>query len=102
MKRYWIPLLLAAVAAVISACRKEPLPEPVPQLDEDSILAMVPTDVQNTAYYKDIFLDGGCELNPGIKENGVVKKWGDFLTEQPFEEQVTTTHEGFTIQNSGN
>ena len=72
MKRYWIPLLLAAVAAVISACRKEPLPEPVPQLDEDSILAMVPTDVLNTAYYKDIFLDGGCELNPGIKENGVV------------------------------
>ena len=43
---------------------------------------------------------GAGSLHP--QENGVVKKWGDFLTEQPFEEQVTTTHEGFTIQNSGN
>ncbi|MBO4263077.1 MAG: hypothetical protein J5871_00160 [Bacteroidales bacterium] len=42
------------------------------EIDDETILAMVRTDVQNTAYYKDLFLDGGCELNPGIKENGVV------------------------------
>lgn len=42
------------------------------ELSDADILALVRTDVVNTAYYKDIFLDGGCELNPGIKENGVV------------------------------
>lgn len=41
----------------------------VPEAD---ILEMVRTDVVNTAYYKDAFLDGGCNLNPGIKMDGEV------------------------------
>ncbi len=75
MKRYLVPALLATAFAVLVSCRKEPIPAPVPpveELDEASILAMVRTDVPNTAFYRDLFLDGGCELNPGIKENGVV------------------------------
>ena len=75
MKRFPALIALAAFVAAVSACRKDPLPGPEPppeELDEAAILAMVRTDVQNTAYYKDIYLDGGCELNPGIKENGVV------------------------------
>lgn len=80
-ERPWLPLarsckpvipLLAAV--VLFACSPEELPSPPPveELPEAEILAMVRTDVPNTAFYKDIFLDGGCELNPGIKENGQV------------------------------
>ncbi len=42
------------------------------ELDDEGILKLVDIQTTNTAYYKDIFLDGGCELNPGIKENGVV------------------------------
>ena len=73
MKRIPALVVPVAVLAVLSACRKDPLPVmPAEELDEATILSMVPTDVPNTAYYKDIFLDGGCELNPGIKENGVV------------------------------
>ena len=41
-------------------------------LSEEQILRLVNKSTVNTAYYKDIFLDGGCELNPGIKENGIV------------------------------
>lgn len=33
---------------------------------------MVKDDVPNTAFYKDIFLDGGCNLNPGVKVGGAV------------------------------
>lgn len=66
--------LLWVVLAVTLACNREEIPEPVrvEELPEAEILAMVRTDVPNTAFYKDIFLDGGCELNPGIKGNGVV------------------------------
>lgn len=65
-------LPLIALFAALS-CGKDPVPAPrVEELDEAEILAMVRTDVPNTAFYKEIFLDGGCELNPGIKEKGVV------------------------------
>ena len=36
------------------------------------ILAMARTDVPNTAFYKDAFLDGGVHLNPGVKVNGEI------------------------------
>ena len=67
-------LITPLLAIAVISCGKEPVPAPVPvtELSESEILAMVRTDVQNTAYYKDIFLDGGCELNPGIKQNGKV------------------------------
>jgi len=68
-----IPTALAAAA--LWACQPEEIiPEPVrvEELSEAEILAQVRSDVPNSAFYKDIFLDGGCELNPGIKENGVV------------------------------
>ena len=71
MKRAPILLLLITLAC----CTKEPVtpaPPPLPEPDEAEILAMIPTNVPNTAYYKELFLDGGCELNPGIKENGIV------------------------------
>lgn len=41
-------------------------------MPDSAILAMVRNDVVNTAYYKDLFLDGMCFLNPGIKISGVV------------------------------
>ena len=67
------PLIAVSLALLALSCRKDPpLPEPEELLGEEEILAMVPQDVINTAYYKDVFLDGGCELNPGIKESGVV------------------------------
>lgn len=73
---YW---LLAAICMVSAAsCGKEENentgePEEVlEELDDEGILRLVDDNTINTAYYKDIFLDGGCELNPGIKENGVV------------------------------
>ena len=67
-------LFVLTVLAAVLACSREEIPEPVrvEELPESEILAMVRTDVPNTAFYKDLFLDGGCELNPGIKENGVV------------------------------
>lgn len=67
-------LLLACAAALTLSCSREeiPVPPPVEELSEAEILAMVRSDVPNSAFYKDIFLDGGCELNPGIKENGIV------------------------------
>ena len=68
-----LPITLAA--AGLWACQpKDIIPEPVrvEELPEAEILAQVRSDVPNTAFYKDIFLDGGCELNPGIKEKGVV------------------------------
>ncbi len=71
MKRAPILLLLITLAC----CTKEPVtpaPPLLPEPDEAEILAMIPTNVPNTAYYKELFLDGGCELNPGIKENGIV------------------------------
>ena len=73
---YW---LLAAICMVSAAsCGKEENentgePEEVlEELDDEGILRLVDGSTVNTAYYKEIFLDGGCELNPGIKENGVV------------------------------
>lgn len=75
MSKYPSFILLTALAAALTlSCQKEIIPaiEPVEELSEEEILSLVRTDVTNTAYYKDIFLDGGCELNPGIKENGVV------------------------------
>ncbi len=67
-------LLLAAAAALTLSCSREEIPAPphVEELPEAEILAMVRSDVPNSAFYKDIFLDGGCELNPGVKENGIV------------------------------
>ena len=69
-------LIAAALFAFIPSCQKENEGEKqeaeLEELDDAGIMALVRTDVVNTAYYKDIFLDGGCELNPGIKENGVV------------------------------
>ena len=72
MSKYQSFILLTALAALTISCGKETIPEPIEELSEEEILAQVRTDVQNTAFYKDIFLDGGCELNPGIKESGVV------------------------------
>lgn len=75
MKIFYIKygMILPAVAALLLSCSKEPQPEVrVEEVPEAEILAMVPKNVPNTAFYKDIFLDGGCELNPGIKENGKV------------------------------
>ena len=43
--------------------------------------------------------DAGA-LHP--RENKIASAWGNFLTEQTYEEDLTTTHEGFMIQNSGN
>ena len=69
--RLALPLL--PIAALYSCHTEEPdIPVPVEEFSNSEILAMVRTDVPNTAFYKDIFLDGGCELNPGIKENGLV------------------------------
>ncbi|MBQ9475675.1 MAG: hypothetical protein IJU69_05430 [Bacteroidales bacterium] len=42
------------------------------ELSDEEILAMVRTDVPNTAFYKDAFLDGGVNLNPGVKVDGAV------------------------------
>ena len=42
------------------------------ELSDEDILAMVRTDVPNTAFYKDAFLDGGVNLNPGVKVDGAV------------------------------
>lgn len=61
-------LFSSAILLAAFSCGKEPQEE---ILDDDAILDMV-RQRPNTAYYKDIFLDGGCELNPGIKENGKV------------------------------
>ncbi len=66
-------LLLAGTVAMAISCRRDmPDIEPVMEYSDSEVLAMVRTDVQNTAFYKDIFLDGGCELNPGIKKDGQV------------------------------
>ena len=79
IKRSTIYILLASALMVAAiSCQKEKEPsgngqeEELEDLDDAGILKLVNTTTINTAYYKDIFLDGGCELNPGIKENGVV------------------------------
>lgn len=78
MKRtyHYLAILAAFSLAAASSCVKEdngindnPTEE---ELTESEIFAKVRNDVMNTAFYKEIFLDGGCELNPGIKQNGVV------------------------------
>lgn len=68
------PYILLLAAAVAFSCTREEVPAPlhVEELSEAEIMALVRTDVPNSAFYKDIFLDGGCELNPGVKENGEV------------------------------
>lgn len=67
---------LAAVSALAIACTPEAIPEVTPvepaTMSDSAILSMVRNDVINTAYYRDLFLDGMCHLNPGIKINGVV------------------------------
>jgi len=64
---------LAALSLTFTACEKEPAAESGgEELDDWEILQLVNTETLNTAYYKDIFLDGGCELNPGVKVNGSV------------------------------
>ena len=70
------PRILIAIL-LLTACSKLPVdPTPVPEdenvLEDEEILSMVRTDVPNTAYYKDLFLDGGANLNPGVKINGEV------------------------------
>ena len=80
IKRSTIYVLLASALTIAAiSCQKEKEPsdneqetEELEDLDDAAILKLVKTTTINTAYYKDIFLDGGCELNPGIKENGVV------------------------------
>lgn len=70
-----LAFLAALILMAAGSCSKEDngkTSEPEEELSDAEILALVRKDVVNTAYYKDIFLDGGCELNPGIKENGVV------------------------------
>ncbi len=71
-----LPWLLAAYCAFLAfSCTKEENDnqgQSLEELDDESIMRLVDDNTINTAYYKDIFLDGGCELNPGIKENGVV------------------------------
>lgn len=74
------PLYLAIIAVLlliaVNSCVKEDNGKKNGEVEEElsdaEIFAKVRNDVQNTAFYKEIFLDGGCELNPGIKQNGVV------------------------------
>lgn len=71
---------MALLATVLTGCRKDVIepqgePEDEPEVivpTDKEILRMVKDDVPNTAFYKDIFLDGGCNLNPGVKVNGAV------------------------------
>ena len=74
-----IPCIFATACIILSySCTKggnDNIDKPeqeLEELDDEGILRLVDDQTINTAYYKDIFLDGGCELNPGIKENGVV------------------------------
>lgn len=71
-------LFVVPFVILFSSCEKDDIPnsnpgqgEQVVRLSDSQILAMVP-QVQNTAFYKDVFLDGGCCLNPGVKVNGKV------------------------------
>ena len=57
MSKYPSFILLTAIAALTISCGKETIPEPIEELSEEEILAQVRTDVQNTAFYKDIFLN---------------------------------------------
>ena len=77
-KRIFLWLFLIALSFSVLSCEKDSGPgetpsdgDQLPALTDSEILKLVP-HTPNTAFYKDIFLDGGCELNPGIKENGVV------------------------------
>ena len=67
-------IILSAAVLLMASCGKAPAPSPVyePVPDDREILAMVPDDVPNTAWYKDLFLDGGANLNPGVKIDGAV------------------------------
>ena len=98
-------LLLAGTVAMAISCRRDmPDIEPVMEYSDSEVLAMVRTDVQNTAFYKDIFLDGGCELNPGIKQNGQVingrlpyaLKKADITDAEYFLATVNDVSEGYT------
>ena len=78
IKRSTLCIFLAGALILASnSCQKdnngnESGTEELEELDDAAILELVSKTTINTAYYKDIFLDGGCELNPGIKENGKV------------------------------
>ena len=68
-----ILILAAALTMAATSCVKEDNGgDAGEELSDDAVLRLVDRTTVNTAYYKDIFLDGGCELNPGIKENGAV------------------------------
>lgn len=64
--------LLTAVPLLffLASCEKNDLPGGK-NLSDEEIYDRIPV-VLNTAYYKDIFLDGGCRLNPGIKVDGEI------------------------------
>lgn len=76
-RRLFPRLFFIVLSFSVLSCEKDKLPSEggdsglLPALDDAAILNQV-CHYPNTAFYKDIFLDGGCELNPGIKENGVV------------------------------
>lgn len=67
MQRHRFMIAIAAVlaGAVAASCGKSS--SEGKDLTDSQILAKVPKDVVNTAYYKDVFVDGGCDLNSGIK-----------------------------------
>lgn len=74
-----LPCILAAACIILSfSCTKEEnagtdkAGQGLEELDDEGILRLVDNSTVNTAYYKEIFLDGGCELNPGIKQDGSV------------------------------
>lgn len=61
-----------AVILLASCGGNEHDPVEKAEMPSDSeIMKMIP-DVQNTAFYKDVFLDGGCCLNPGVKVDGKI------------------------------
>lgn len=100
MKKRLIWIALSLLLSGLVSCEREQLPE---ELDDAAILKMVKPHL-NTAYYKDIFLDGGCELNPGIKENGVVingrlpyaLKKAEIKTAEYFLSTVNDVGDGYT------
>lgn len=71
-------LIAVSLVFLLVSCEKNEIPDlpgedkaPVVHLSDEEIYDRIPT-VMNTAYYKDVFLDGGCCLNPGVKVNGKI------------------------------
>ncbi|MCQ2073332.1 MAG: hypothetical protein MJY96_09460 [Bacteroidaceae bacterium] len=70
-KRIFRKLLTAVpLLSFLASCEKNGLPGGK-NLSDKEIYDRIPV-VLNTAYYKDVFLDGGCCLNPGVKVYGEI------------------------------